>query len=90
MDCNNVQDTQAKTVAQRVIEDGTEKIETEGVKLLKSLSKNLNEPGNITQILKALQDKDGGEVSTFEFLKSGTVQDLRHYLTGKSLTYPAC
>ena len=58
-------------------------LETEGVKLLKKLSKDLDKPGSITQILKALKDKDGGDVSTFEFLKSGTVQDLRNYLTGR-------
>ena len=61
-------------------------LETEGVKLLKKLSKDLDKPGSITQILKALKDKDGGDVSTFEFLKSGTVQDLKNYLTGRVLS----
>lgn len=63
---------------------GGPSLETEGVILLKGLCKNLNKPDAIGQILQALKATDGGEVSTFEFLKSGTVQELRKYLLGNS------
>lgn len=57
-------------------------LETDGVRLLRDLCKDLDKPDAIGSILKALREKDGGEVSTFEFLKSGTVQELRKYLLG--------
>ena len=56
--------------------------ETDGMKLLKNICKDLSRPDAITQLLGVLRGSDGAEVSTFEFLSSGAVQQLRHYLLG--------
>lgn len=59
--------------------------DTEGMKLLKDICKDLSRPTAITELLGVLKGTDGAEVSTFEFLSSGAVQQLRQYLLGQPI-----
>ena len=58
-------------------------VDTDGVRLLRNLCKDLDHPQAITQLLKALKEKNSAEVSTFEFLKSGAIGSIREYLMGE-------
>lgn len=41
--------------------------------------------GKAQELLNILQDQDTANISTFEFLNSGAVQQLKEYLTGADL-----
>ena len=56
--------------------------ETEGLKLLKEICSDLGAPGAVERLLNVLRQDAGAEVSTFEFLSSGAVKQLRQYLLG--------
>ena len=56
--------------------------ETEGLKLLKEICSNLGASGALERLLDVLRQDTGAEVSTFEFLSSGAVKQLRAYLLG--------
>jgi hypothetical protein len=59
--------------------------ETEGVRKLKQICAELpSRPGAVKDLLAALQDEGPDKISTYEFLSSGAVSELRAYLQGKS------
>lgn len=59
--------------------------ETEGVRKLKQICAELpSRPGAVKDLLAALQDEGPDKISTYEFLSSGAVSELRKYLQGKS------
>ena len=41
--------------------------------------------GKVQELLSVLQDQETANISTFEFLTSGAVQQLKEYLTGTDL-----
>ena len=57
--------------------------ETNGMKLLREICGDLSKQGAIARLLEEL--KEGAGVSTFEFLSSGAVQQLRVYLLGEPI-----
>lgn len=57
--------------------------ETEGMKLLRAVCSNLSKADSIARLLEVLGEGEDAGVSTFEFLNSGAVQQLRRYLLGK-------
>ena len=59
--------------------------ETVGMKLLRSVCADLSQAGSVDKLLEVLGEEEEGAVSTFEFLNSGAVQQLKHYLLGKLL-----
>ena len=59
--------------------------ETEGMRQLRQHGAVLGAEGGVRALLGALQDSEGaGAISTFEFLSSGVVKQLRAYLQGAS------
>ena len=61
--------------------------ETEGVRKLKQLCSELtSRPEAVKDLLAALQDEGADKISTYEFLSSGAVQELRAYLQGEEHT----
>ena len=58
--------------------------ETAGMKLLREICGDLGKQGSIARLLGELKEGEGAGVSTFEFLSSGAVQQLRAYLLGKA------
>ncbi len=58
--------------------------ETEGMKLLREICGNLGKQGAIARLLGVLKEGEGAGVSTFEFLSSGAVKQLRTYLLGET------
>ena len=65
-------------------------LETEGVKLLRDICQDLDKPGALTRLLEVLHSSQSGDVSTFEFLSSGAVKQLRTYLLGMRCISLAC
>ena len=57
--------------------------ETEGMRALRELGRRLGQDGAVHSLLAALQDSEG--ISTFEFLSSGAVKQLKAYLQGGAL-----
>ena len=68
-------------------EQSGRKSETEGVRKLKQLCSELtSRPDAVKDLLAALQDEGADKISTYEFLSSGAVQELRAYLQGEQHT----
>lgn len=61
---------------------GGRQLETAGVALLREVGGSLGSPGAMDRLLKALAAGGGSDVSTFEFLSSGAVANLRTHLLG--------
>jgi len=59
--------------------------ETEGMRKLRSIGADLGRNGAVKELLTALQDQGPNSISTFEFLSSGAVRQLRSYLQGGTL-----
>lgn len=59
--------------------------ETNGMKLLREICGDLSKQGAIARLLEELKEGEGAGVSTFEFLSSGAVQQLRVYLLGEPI-----
>lgn len=64
---------------------GMQGLETEGVRLLKGICGNLEDPASIDRLFRTLRVEDGAEASTFEFLSSGAVTRLKDFLLGAKL-----
>lgn len=54
--------------------------------MLREVCSNLGSQGTIARLLALLAEDGGSGVSTFEFLNSGAVQQLRSYLLGDFTT----
>jgi hypothetical protein len=64
-------------------EPGGSASETDGMRALRTLGAGLGREGGVRALLAALQDGEGAAaISTFEFLTSGVVRQLRAYLQG--------
>ena len=59
--------------------------QTDGMRQLSSICSQLASPGKVQELLSMLQDQETANISTFEFLTSGAVQQLREYLVGSDL-----
>ncbi|KAL3152604.1 hypothetical protein ABBQ32_001622 [Trebouxia sp. C0010 RCD-2024] len=59
--------------------------QTEGMRQLTSICSQLASPGKVQELLSLLQDQETANISTFEFLTSGAVHQLREYLAGSDL-----
>lgn len=59
--------------------------QTEGMRQLSSICSELTTPGKVQELLSLLQDQDTANISTFEFLTSGAVHQLRQFLAGTDL-----
>ena len=55
------------------------------MKQLSSICSDLTAPGKVQELLGLLQDQDSANISTFEFLTSGAVHQLRDFLAGADL-----
>ena len=64
-------------------------VETDGTRLLKGVSGKLDQPGAAKELLDILSDRESANISTFEFLSSGCVEQLEAYLLGELLAQPA-
>ena len=63
-------------------------VETDGTRLLKGVSVKLEQPGAAQELLNILSDRESANISTFEFLSSGCVEQLKAYLLGE--LEPSC
>lgn len=64
--------------------------ETEGMRLLRNICSSLGAEGSVKRLLDALE-AEGSEISTYEFLSSGCVKQLKSYLIGMPpSTGPLC
>ena len=52
---------------------------------LSSICEDLASSGKVQQLLSLLQDQESANISTFEFLTSGAVHQLREFLAGADL-----
>lgn len=52
---------------------------------LRGIGADLGREGAVKELLAALQDQGPNSISTFEFLSSGAVRQLRSYLQGGAL-----
>ena len=59
--------------------------QTDGMRQLRSICSQLASPGKVQELLSLLQDQETANISTFEFLTSGAVHQLREYLAGSDL-----
>ena len=59
--------------------------QTDGMRQLSSICSQLASPGKVQELLTLLQDQETANISTFEFLTSGAVHQLRDYLAGSDL-----
>ena len=59
--------------------------QTDGMRQLSSICSQLASPGKVQELLSLLQDQESANISTFEFLTSGAVHQLREYLAGSDL-----
>lgn len=59
--------------------------QTDGMRQLSSICSQLASPGKVQELLSLLQDQETANISTFEFLTSGAVHQLREYLAGSDL-----
>lgn len=59
-------------------------VETDGTRLLKGVSGRLDQPGAAQELLDILSDRESANISTFEFLSSGCVEQLEAFLLGES------
>ena len=59
--------------------------QTDGLRQLRSICSQLASPGKVQELLSLLQDQEIANISTFEFLTSGAVHQLREYLAGSDL-----
>ncbi len=59
--------------------------QTDGMRRLSSICSELTTPGKVQELLSLLQDQDTANISTFEFLTSGAVHQLRDFLAGADL-----
>ncbi len=57
-------------------------VETDGTRLLKGVSGKLDQPGAAQELLDILSDRESANISTFEFLSSGCVEQLQAFLLG--------
>lgn len=60
-------------------------VQTDGMRQLSSICSDLTAPGKVQELLSLLQDQDSANISTFEFLTSGAVHQLRDFLAGADL-----
>jgi hypothetical protein len=51
---------------------------------LRELSADLSKEGAVKELLATLQDSSPSNISTFEFLSSGAIKQLKNYLQGDS------
>ena len=59
--------------------------QTDGMRQLSSICEDLSTSGKVQQLLSLLQDQESANISTFEFLTSGAVHQLRDFLAGADL-----
>ena len=59
--------------------------QTDGMRQLSSICSQLATPGKVQELLSLLQDQETANISTFEFLTSGAVHQLREFLAGNDL-----
>ena len=59
--------------------------QTDGMRQLSSICSELTTRGKVQELLSLLQDQDTANISTFEFLTSGAVHQLRDFLAGADL-----
>ncbi|KAK9798991.1 hypothetical protein WJX73_009807 [Symbiochloris irregularis] len=62
--------------------------DTDDARKLREVCERLRDPGAVKQLLNIIQGSDSVSVSTFEFLSSGAVGQLKAYLTGADLQGP--
>ena len=60
-------------------------LEMEGLRNLKAVCARLGSPGATAELFTLLQDGASANVSTFEFLSSGAVDQLRAFLLGEDI-----
>jgi len=60
-------------------------VQTDGMRQLSSICSDLTAPGKVQELLGLLRDQDSANISTFEFLTSGAVHQLRDFLAGADL-----